>query len=261
MYKLFNFPSVNVITIPENKNRVDCLLESFNFYNVTNIKVNVFKKYEPGDYLIEGEYCNLVTNFSKGVLTGHLIAIKNWYENTNENYTIICEDDLSLESVQYWKFDWSTFFNLLPKNWGCVQLVLIKEGNFQISHCNFRKRNWDDLSVSCYLITRSFAKKIIDFYYLNNTFTLEYKGIDEYKRRMSGIASFIIPIAENIIYSLVEPIYIAPLFLENIKFSTTSGVPVHQGVGHVESHNLVHDWWKNGGLDLNTVKNCSDIFN
>lgn len=266
MYKLFNFPSVNVITIPECKDRISYLLNSFNKYNVKNITVNEFKKYEDGDFIFEGEYCKFLEKGHRGIVTSHLKAIKNWYNTTTEDYTIFCEDDLNLESVDYWKFEWSTFFNALPKNWGCVQLVVLKDFYFFDYHFDFRKRNWDDWSACCYLMKRSFAKKIIDFYYPNEIFTLDYRGIDEHKRKINSNKFWLVPCSENLVYSLVEPVYTVPLFLENIKFKSTTTMYENQrgidgqGLGHIESYNSVLTWWKTKGLDLNTVKNCSDVF-
>lgn len=266
MYKLFNFPSVNVITIPECSERIDYLKSQFYNYNVKNIKINTFKKFEPGDYIFDGEYVNLLVDSHRGIVSSHLISIKNWYNSTNEQYSIFCEDDLSLDTVNFWPFDWSTFFCALPENWGCIQLVLVKENKMTDYDFCFRQRNWDDWSACCYMIKRSFAKKILDFYYKKNIFTLSYRGMDEYKRKNSNDLSWLVPCTENIIYSLVEPIYTIPLFTENINFKSSTNLfiepekQIHQALGHVESNLDVLNWWKLGGINLNDVKNHPEVF-
>lgn len=267
MHKLFNFPSVNVITIPECLDRIHTLKSQFDEYGVRNINVNTLKRYEPETYLFEGEYVHLLADSHKGVLTSHLISIKKWLQNSTEEYSIFCEDDLSLETVKYWSFDWCTFLSSLPKNWGCVQLVLVKDHNMKNYDLCFRQRNWDDWSTCCFMIKRSFAKKLIDFYYKENIFTLNYRGLDEYKRKtIENNYYWIIPSNENILYSLIEPTYVVPLFVENINFSSSSNLfldnsnKIHQALGHVESYNETIKWWKSGGLNLNDVKNYPEVF-
>lgn len=267
MYKLFNFPTVNVITIPECVDRIELLKNKFNEYGVTNINVNTYKKYEDGDYNFEGEYCNNLTNCHRGVLSSHLLSIKKWIETSNDDHAIFCEDDLSLDTVQYWSFDWSSFFCALPKNWGCIQLVLVKEQMMSDRDLSFRQRDWDDWSSCCFMIKKSFGKKLINAYYQQNIFTLNYRGIDEHKRKTSENGHcWLIPTNENILYSLLEPVYVVPLFVENIDFSTTNNLftskenEIHQSLGHVESHLKIIDWWKSCGLNLNVVKNHPEVF-
>ena len=171
MYKLFNFPSVNIITIPESQNRLDKLKNEFYSYGVYNLNINLFKKYKKDDYIITGEYVKNVADFHIGVLTSHLQSIKRWFDETNEEYAIFCEDDLSLETVQYWK---------------CIQLVLVKENGLFEYEKNFQPRNWDHWSTCCFMLKRSYAKKLLNLYYKNKIFTLDYRGIDEYKRKTSN---------------------------------------------------------------------------
>lgn len=267
MHKLFNFPSVNVITIPECMEKSIYLKSQFYDYGVENVNLNIFKKYESGDYIFEGEYMHLSSESNKGVLSSHLISIKRWLENTNEDYAIFCEDDLSLETVKHWSFDWCTFFSALPKNWGCVQLVLVKEYEMTNHDFSFRQRNWDDWSTCCFMMKRSFAKKIIDFYYKKDVFTINYRGVDEYKRKTApNNISWITPSCENILYSLIEPTYVVPLFVENINFISSTNLfldkdkQIHQAAGHIDSNLKTIEWWKSGGLNLNDVKNYPEVF-
>jgi hypothetical protein len=269
MYKLFNFPSVNIITIPDVPERIETLLHQFEEYKVNSITVNVYEKYKPENHIFKGEYIDLLSVAHRATLSSHFKSIKKWYETTNEDYSFFCEDDLSLETVQYWKFDWCTFFNTLPKNWGCIQLSLMRDSGIQhwtSEHFGFKRRNWDDWSACAFIMKRSFVKKLLDVYYRDNIFTLTYRGIDEYARKVYSDSTFnwIKPVNETILFSLLEPVYTVPLFVENINFPTTNNLflenQVHNPHGHLDSYNVVMNWWKNGGLDLNTVKNCSDVF-
>lgn len=264
MYKLFNFPSVNIITIPESQNRLDKLKNEFYSYGIYNLNINLFKKYKKNDYTITGEYAKNVADFHIGVLTSHLQSIKRWYDETNEEYAIFCEDDLSLETVNYWKFDWCTFMSSLPQNWGCLQLVVVKENGLFEHEKNFQVRNWDHWSTCCFMLKRSYAKKLLNLYYKDKIFTLDYRGIDEYKRKTSNDVTWFYPTCENILYSLIEPVYSVPLFVENVNQSSTinlfSNEYINQSAGHLLSNQQILDWWKNGGLDLNFVKYYPEVF-
>ena len=109
--KLDNFPSVHVITIPKNSQRIIHLKNDFAKYGLT-VNCFVFNQYNDGDYDIRhGEY---FLPGHKGNITAFFQILKNWYNSTSEEYAIFCDDDLSLESVSYWNFTWSDFMNKLP---------------------------------------------------------------------------------------------------------------------------------------------------
>ena len=40
----------------------------------------------------------------------HLKAIKHFYEETDDDYCMILEDDVDFSTVRYWNFTWQEFF-------------------------------------------------------------------------------------------------------------------------------------------------------
>jgi len=265
MYKLFNFPTVNIITLTETENRLNFLLKAFDDYNVKNINIHTYKRYEDGDHDVRSEYVSTMGISRIGCLTSHFKAIKKWYNTTNEEYALFCEDDLSIETVQYWKFDWSSFFYALPKYWGCVQLVLVKDHVFFDYDKSFKTRDWDNWSSCCYILTRSFAKKLLDIYHKDESFNFDYCGLDLHKRKLCSVNdNWLIPTAETILFSLLEPVYTVPLFVENINFESTLKLfnpnDVSHSLGHLNSYNEIINWWKSGGLNLYDMKNAYYTF-
>lgn len=216
--KLKNFPSINVISITESENRRNFFKKEFSKYGIYDYHFHIYERFKEEDHKIIGTYVNDHLSFhSKGPVTSHLKAIKSWLETTNEDYTFFCEDDLSTETVHYWNFNWSQFFERIPNDWGIVQLVILRneEHGFLLFGDQFRTRCWCDWSCAGYLIKRSFAKKLIENYYPNNIFTLEYCGIDYDLRHWT----FRIPTVETVIYTLfdnTEKVYAFPLFCENL---------------------------------------------
>lgn len=261
--KLKNFPSVNFISIEESKDRRDVLYEMFKEYKISNITSHIYKKYRDEDHkIIEGP---LINHTGKGPVTSHLKAIKEWYQSTDEEYTIICEDDLSFDSVKYWNFTWQDFFDSLPQDWSLVQLCLIRVGDifcFFKPEVKLRNRCWCDWSCCAYLISRKHAENLIKNYYPDDFIHLEYKGIDkELREKDEGWITFIHPNVENIVYSPFEGIrggiYIFPLFVENVGFNSTWGEARsdHLRSINIESNNAIMNWWKTKGR----YKNLDDL--
>ena len=175
------------------------------------------------------------------------------------------EDDVSFDAVKYWDFTWEEFFNKLPDHWECVQLCLLSDDRSRIIEILNRnsvfKRDWDYWSVCAYLMKRSHAKKLIDTYFPEGIFYLDYKGWDRELRSKYNNSRFNLPTAETIIYTLFrdtkenQTILSFPLFLENIEFNTTwnpgdgrIGDPYH--IPRIFSRNLTDDWWKSTGSNL-----------
>jgi hypothetical protein len=115
----------------------------------------------------------------------------------------------------------------------------------------FRKRRFRDWGATAYIMTREYAKKVIDEYCLgDNEFNLTVKKYD------------VIPMVENVIYDL-ETTYIVPLFVEDpnaISTLYTNDINVkkeeYKNI-HAPSTNFVLNWWKNTGnkYTLNDLMN------
>lgn len=230
--KLENFPTVCYISLEESLDRRKHLEQSFSKYNIKP-KSFISKRFSECNDKVVGKYADTLNDGTKGCIISQINVIKEWYENTKEDYLFVCEDDLSLETVEYWDFTWKEFFNTLPNDWDCVQLLTIRN---EFDTFELRERYWDDWAVSAYLITRNHAEKIIKNYYKNGTYFLEINN------------SEIQPLAENLFFS-VGKTYVRPLFVESNQFeSTFSGndddVNNGQKNNHVISNQIVLDYWK-----------------
>ena len=255
--KLKNFPSVNFISIEESEDRRKVLYQQFEKYGITNITPHIYKRYRDEDHkIIEGP---LVNHNGKGPVTSHLKAIKEWYENTDEPYTFFCEDDFSFDTVKYWNFTWTEFIENLPEDWDSIQLMCASENSDNV---RLRRRTWDDFSVGAYIVSRKFAKVLIDTFIKDGKFLLEFPGNLDW-----------VPLAEHLIYytpkSVIDSqdlqynVFVLPLFVEEIKFTTTffdrkskywgedTGVykETHKG-HHIDSYQKVLNWWKTIGKTL-----------
>jgi len=251
--KLNNFPTINVISLKESHDRRSSLEKNFLEKSIDLDKVNfhLFDRFKEEDHKITGTQYETLSFDSKGPLTSHFKAIKNWIKSSSndEDYTFFCEDDFTFSNIKYWNFNWEFFFNRIPKNWSIVQLVIVREpGYFWVFGDKFRNRCWCDWSCAGYLIKKDFAKRLIKNYYPEDVFTLEYCGTDKHTRYLELGSSFS-PNVETLIFSYLqnEHLYAFNLFSENIKECPTTAIFVDKKNAdfNVYSYHECEKFWKN----------------
>jgi hypothetical protein len=243
MNKLENLPNINFITLTESFERKKHLHEQFLLYGISDLVPHIFERFERKNFTIKGKLIDKTLDPLLGAGTSHLKAIKKWLDTTTEPYGFFCEDDISLETVEYWNFTWSEFIKKLPKNWDCIQLGILEE---QLTEVNFRERNIYDWSLLAYIVTRDYAKKIINNHYNGSEFNFDVVGYD------------LPPSPEHIIYLNEGKVYSFPLFVENINFKSTITPKKEYPEtydNHKKSYQHVVSWWKNTGqkLDINDI--------
>jgi FkbM family methyltransferase len=232
MLKLKEFPSVNYVSLEESTDRQITLVNQFYEYGITNINSVISKRFAESNDVVTGRSVHTLNDGTKGCVVSHLKAIQNWYENTDEDYGFFCEDDLSLETIQYWNFTWEEFIKKIPEDAECVQLLTIR-GDFETFE--LRERQWNDWAATAYIITRDYAKTLIDTYIRNDTYHLDVPN------------SEVMPLIENLLF--VGKTYTAPLFIENIEFNSTfvgsdDDVNAGQKRDHYYAHETVLNYWK-----------------
>lgn len=234
--KLKSFPKVICMSLEESLDRQENVQRQFIEYDV-EVEYLISKRFSESNDKVEGKYVYQLNAGTTGCAVSHLKAIKNWYENTNSDYGFFCEDDISLEPVQYWNFNWDQFVNNLPKDWEVIQLLTIRN---DFETFNIRERYWDDWGATAYIITREYAKKIINYYIKDDTYLLEIPGIE------------VMPLVESLLF-LPGKTYVIPLFVEETDFDSTfskeqdDDVNVGQKRDHYHASKTVLEWWKTQG--------------
>jgi len=250
--KLDGIPPIHIVSLNESEDRRNNLERWFSKFNITNYKFHLFKRFEENDYIINGKYSHLLEPDGKGSITSHFIVLKEWYESTSEPYCLVVEDDLSLETVDYWNFTWKEFENNLPHEWNCIQLVIIRENYCQ--EYFFQSRDINDWCAAAYLIRREYVKQLLDSYYIDNIFNLTIENL-EYP-----------PVIEHLLFSKKSKVYCLPLFVEDIintqsTFRYKEKLYWGHGQYHHNSYYDVMSWWKNKGFDLSISEIVGDNFN
>jgi len=236
--KLHNFPTVNWITLEKSVDRKECMISQL---DSLGLKHNMIEGYDglTTDYtnspIVSGDFFYQMNSPQIAISISHVKNIKNWFENTDENYGVFCEDDVLFETVNYWNFTWDDIINRLPENWQVVQLSLIKD-NISEEDMKLNKRYNINWSAACYILTREYAKYFLSKYVEDN---------GHYSLR---VPDGFVPYSENIIFFNEHH----PLRLSLPLFTTANFQSVFTPLFfddsytnvHLKSSSFILNWWK-----------------
>lgn len=251
MNKFKNFPPVYYISLENSQERQKNMNLQLDLLGIANKTMITGYDGRLVDYrdneLVEGLYFNQMDSGQIAVGMSHLKAIKDWYYNTDTPYAVFLEDDITFETSQYWNFTWDDIMNSLPESWKVIQLSLIKEDGIKETDMKFYSRPWWNWSAGAYMITREYAKILID----------EYCDKDRYIFKI-GKDLRLIPLIENLIYLAAEnDVYTFPLFTEDTKHLSTFYPNLigdtHKG-GQIQSSQFILNWWKTKGTLISLEK-------
>lgn len=243
--KLRRFPSCHSINLIECTDRKEYMIGKFEELGVENYKIHSFERPENTDLKFLGTK-EVLYNLPIGTASSHLLAIKWWYENTDEEMAAFFEDDCDFSTIDHWNFVFEDFLKKMGPLWDGLQLCVMHEG-WPVMFP--RRRNGFDHGLQCYIIKRHYAKKIIDFYFLDDK-TIHFRTTKHYK--LEDRHKPLNATVENIVYGL-GLFYIHPLFNHNIKelnsvvWSENNAKSDTSNAMAKKSYEYVKAWWENKG--------------
>ena len=181
---------------------------------------------------LKGRIPDNVSQNELGCCLSHLKAIKKFYEETDDEYCLIMEDDAVLDLARFWNFTWHEFFSLLPYDWDCVQMTTITTGDI---HVKLHQKFINDFSAAVYLISRHHAAKVLKNHMRGDKWKLD-NGV---KPRA---------VSEDTILESGKT-YSIPLFLYNLNFNSTIH-PEHIHVFHQGPYNALLNFWQQQGATV-----------
>lgn len=239
--KLKGFPSCHVINLIESTDRKAYMEEQFDNLGITNYKIHSFPRIENSDLVFKGDTQALKT-LPLGATSSHLLAIKWWYENTDEEMAAFFEDDCEFSQIEKWNFVFEDYIKKHGALWDGLQLCVMHEG-WAVMYPRYRI-GWDH-GLQCYIVKRGYAKKLVE-YYFEDDHTINFRvpnipnGEETTKLK---------PTIENIVYGLGW-FHVHPLFNHNvIKFPSTVHDLKDKKLAEValHSYNYVRNWWERKG--------------
>ena len=234
-FKLKGLPPIYWLNLDSDTHRREYMEKQFEYWEIENHnRISGFdgRVDDVCENLVGIAPNNMTTN-EIGCCLSHLKAIKHFYENTDDDYCLIFEDDVYFEPVKSWNFTWKDFISKLPHDWDCVQLTSICTGNIHvILHYYFI----NDFSAAAYLITRHHAAKIIKNHIRGEKYKLD-NGVKP--RAVSEDTVF----GSGLTYSI-------PLLLYRIDLGSAIH-PEHIDVFHKGSYEALYEFWKGKGCNMN----------
>jgi predicted GH43/DUF377 family glycosyl hydrolase len=254
--KLKNFPKVYFISLVESESRRDFMQKQFDKYNI-NGNCMLVERFEKIKDTMKWTGMDYTPGCHLGTITSYLNLLKYWYENTDEQYAIFCDDDISFESIDYWDFTWNDFMNSLPSDWDAIQLL-------RMDHEWEKKRTLDPESFKLKLLrgrwwgasgmlSRNYVKRILDAHFKDGVYNINIPHPIEWHKTI-----------ENILYLQPESkVYNFPLLLEAFDPLESTYVVYNQTTEqeysqeknfHRVSRDLFLNAWKEQRADLNNKK-------
>ncbi|AQN68545.1 glycosyltransferase family 25 [Saudi moumouvirus] len=166
---LDNFPKVLWINLQRSEKRKEYMESLLNKYEINNIRIQAI------DGLINEELDSIclkntsISNQENACSCSHLLAMKYFLENMNDDKILIFEDDVSFEFLRFIPFNWSEFESNLPSDYYIIQLAITKDfgsvGNILVS-TNPKSKYY---CSTAYIITRQGAQHIVSKYFCSET--------------------------------------------------------------------------------------------
>lgn len=234
-YKLKGIPKIYWLNLDGDTDRFNYMINQFKYWDIDNhIHISGYDgRIDDVSSNLKGTFPENISQNELGCCMSHLKAIKHFYQNTDDDYCLILEDDVNLDIVKYWNFTWIEFFSLLPYDWDCVQLTTICTGDI---HVKLHLKFINDFSAAAYLISRHHAAKILKNHIRGDKYKLD-NGI---KPRA---------VSEDTILDSGKT-YTIPIFLYNLNFGST----IHQehiSIFHKAPHDSLLNFWKQNGPEIN----------
>ena len=242
MNKLNQIPLPNVINLADCPDRKEYTTAEFNKLGCFHYHFHIYERYNKNSIEFVGDP-GLLKQMTKGVTSSHLLTIKWWYENTQEEYGLFFEDDVDFEPVNHWNFTLSEFIESVKDDWGALHLCNVFEYPYdrdtEYPPMNIRRRNLWDHGLQCYALKREYAKKIIDFY-----FDEAKEGAIHYRMPLGAPPSF-----ENNVLHGFGKVYTFPLFNQNVTDFRSKNIYYYnaQADSAIYSFEFLQDWWEKKG--------------
>jgi len=201
----------------------------FSNYGIPNTRIAAIDARGNNDVsnLLAGSFPKLVTPGELGCAMSHLKAIKYFHEETDLDFIVICEDDITFDTVPYWPFSWIEFISHAPYDWDVLQCAITSTKNIRV---NLHPRLINDFCAAVYVITRHHASKILK----HHTRGDQYKLDQNLKPRATS---------EEIIFNSGRT-YSIPLF--TYRYDSESSIHQdHVGMLHKNNAEGVTKFWKN----------------
>ena len=236
MNKLSGFGHIYVINLPRRTDRREHMERLFKDYDINNYTfIEAFDAQENiHQYIYNAERKNekAAKRTETAACMSHLKAIKHWLDTSDTEYAIFAEDDLSMDTVQYWPWTWQEFMDAIYFDYDVLQLCLTQ---FNQKKTKMHKRFRTDYSAGLYILKRSHAQSVIGRMMINEKYNV---NIDRHD----------VIVDHSVIMGGTDKAYACGLFTYDV--TTPSDINPSALRLHTKSRDSVLQYWKQNKLTL-----------
>ena len=253
MSKFEGLPSWRMISLKECSDRREKMVEQFQRYGISDYHFYLSQRYDTFNSPLFIKYHHDHARSHIGTTISHLENMRQWYLTTNEPYAIFSDDDIDLSYSEYWNFTWREFFDSLPQDWECVQLIRIMN---MVSDKHLRDDPYDATLQMfwgrwwgvCSIMRRSFVRRCLERH-ITGPFSYDLR-CDQNAEKWTGETDAI-SYAENVLYLDNGRIVNFPLFGELDNETTIHGPDVATR-NRYKSYNfeIFRNLWKVHGANM-----------
>ena len=162
--KINGITAILWINLERSENRRNNMEELFKNINIPNIRINAIDgKYNNVKDVINIEFERELSNYEIACTLSHLKAV-NYLKNLEGEYFMICEDDISLDTILLFNNDLNDIIKKSPK---FDVLLINKIFRYRFDQLypewnDYWKNNIQIAGAGCYIISRSGINKIIN---------------------------------------------------------------------------------------------------
>jgi len=227
-----NLP-IYFINLEKRKDRLNYIVDHFSknqvkdFYRVAAIDGNTIKNNTS------------LSSSELGCVLSHIKAIEDFYNSDNE-FAMICEDDLNLSNSLKIKFNFLETLEHYNNDQYCLQVTVSTREEMLINF-NMHRRTFWDFSTVGYIINKKYAKTILDKYSYKDLSTLNNFAAQDIIDPRGGTINTR-PVADELVYSETS-VMVWPVFtFENTESNININDESFRQVSH--SINLFNRRWK-----------------
>lgn len=240
--KLRNFPHVYYTNLDNRTDRRQYMENQFHHWGINYTRVSGTKylasQVDQWRHLVLGDVYMFgrMPEVTANAMT-HIELFKDWLENTDDPYMIMMEDDIDLNLIKYWHFDWDYLMRHIPYDWDCIQLGF--ESQTVVHFFLHPKLPYRTYFGPC-MINRRYAQKLVDLHYRDGIFIFDHQ-VNNWQLLLEGGST-------TVDYFICENgrTYCIPLLTVNNDLGSYEDNRPHLIDHHVRCRELYYDFWING---------------
>jgi len=159
-----NIDKIYWINLEKSIDRKENMIKLLNHFSINNIRINAIdggieedinKKYFYSKSNIYPKY----NNKEYAILLSHLNTIETYSKSKDIKYgvALICEDDLSLDFINYWNIDIKTIIDNAPDDW---EILMLGYFSVNLNKVNLYEKWNNEWSAISYLVNFNKIQKI-----------------------------------------------------------------------------------------------------